>query len=146
MRVEASGVLLAPVEDVWRLLGEPYHLPDWWPGYGGVEPDRRGVAEGARWRIVRGGSTAGTAGLLRRPGGEGVIVIEQVVPGRLLAWRDLAQGVAARVTIEPAAQRRTQVTVAIEASWWRVSAEGLRGLPRQAVARLHDLCQTAAEL
>ena len=67
MRVEASGVLLAPVEDVWRLLGEPYHLPDWWPGYRGVEP---------------------------------------------------------------AAQRRTQVTVAIEASWWRVSAEGLRGLPR----------------
>lgn len=35
---------------------------------------------------------------------------------------------------------------AIEASWWRVSAEGLRGLPRQAVSRLHDLCQTAAEL
>jgi uncharacterized protein YndB with AHSA1/START domain len=146
MRVEASGILLAPPEDVWAIVGEPFRLPDWLPGYRGVEPDRRGLAEGARWRVVRGGATAGTTGLLRRPGGEGAVVVGQVVPGRLLRFRDLQQRLDARVTLEPAARRRTQVTVAIEAPAWRIAAEGLRTLPRQAVSRLHDLCQTGAEL
>jgi uncharacterized protein YndB with AHSA1/START domain len=34
--IEASRVLLAPRVDVWALLAEPYHLPDWWPSYTGV--------------------------------------------------------------------------------------------------------------
>lgn len=145
MRVEAGGLLLAPPEDVWKLVGEPYRLPDWWPGYRGVEPDRRGLAEGARWRVVRE-ATPGSASLLRRPGGEGHLVVAAVIPGSLIAWRGLEQRLDARVTVEPAAGRRTQVTVRIEASPWRIAAEGLRPLPRRAVSRLYDLCQTAAEL
>ena len=35
-------MLLAPREEVWALVSEPFHLPDWWPAYTGVEPDRRG--------------------------------------------------------------------------------------------------------
>ena len=38
--------------DVWGFLAEPYHLSDWWPGILGVEPDRRGFAPGARWRVI----------------------------------------------------------------------------------------------
>lgn len=146
MKVSAGRVLLAPPEDVWRLVSEPYHLPDWWPGYSGVEPDRRGLAEGARWRVLRGSARPGSAGFLRRPGGEGVIVIGRVSEERLLSWRDVPQGLDVRVLLEPAAERRTEVTVEIEAPWWRLSLEGLRTLPREAVSRLHDLCQTAAEL
>jgi uncharacterized protein YndB with AHSA1/START domain len=71
MRICATGVLLSPVEDVWRLVGEPFHLPDWWPGYTRVQPDRRGFAEGARWTVGRGSTRAATPNLLRRPGGEG---------------------------------------------------------------------------
>ena len=37
--------------DVWGFLAEPYHLSDWWPGIVGVEPDRRGFAPGARWKV-----------------------------------------------------------------------------------------------
>ena len=48
---EASLELLAPREDVWKFLAEPYHLPDWWPGITGVEPDLRGFAAGARWKV-----------------------------------------------------------------------------------------------
>jgi len=143
MRIEARRILAAPPEDVWKLVAEPYHLADWWPGYQGVEPDRRGLAEGARWRILRGGVT--TPGLLRRPGGQAAIVIGRVVPGRSLAWRDLAQQLDVEVAVEPAAERRARVVVAIEAPWWRIALEGLRPLPRQAVARLDDLCQTAAD-
>ncbi len=146
MKVQASRVLLAPPADVWALVGEPYHLPDWWPSYTGVVPDRRGLAEGARWRVVRGGPRPGTVGFINRPGGEATIVIGRVAPGRLLEWRDLAQAVDVRVVLDPAANRRTEVTVEIEASRWRIVAESLRRLPREAVSRLYDLCQTAAEL
>src|SRR5207248_11299609 len=43
--------LMAPRADVWAFLAEPYHLSDWWPGITGVDPDRRGFAPGARWRV-----------------------------------------------------------------------------------------------
>jgi len=39
VRKEASLVLAVPREDAWALVSEPFHLPDWWPGYTGVEPD-----------------------------------------------------------------------------------------------------------
>jgi hypothetical protein len=34
----------------------------------------------------------------------------------------------------------------LEGSWRRITAKGLRSVPQQAIHRLHDLCQTAAEL
>jgi uncharacterized protein YndB with AHSA1/START domain len=50
--VEASRELLASRTDVWNVLSEPYNLASWWPGISGLEPDRRGFAPGARWRVV----------------------------------------------------------------------------------------------
>ena len=51
-RYAADRVLLAPLADVWAFLAEPYHLADWFPGVSGVEPDRRGLAPGARWKVI----------------------------------------------------------------------------------------------
>jgi uncharacterized protein YndB with AHSA1/START domain len=79
--ITASRVLVASREDVWALVAEPYHLPDWWPAYTGVEPDRRGLAEGARWTVLR----SRTPGFLRKPRGKGLIVIQRVSPGEELA-------------------------------------------------------------
>lgn len=141
MKLEAERELLAPCADVWDLLSEPYHLSDWWPGYAAIRPDRRGVAPGARWTVVR----AQDPGLLRRPGGEGLIVIGAVEPRRVLAWRDLAQGFDAEIRLEPAGEH-TRARVAVEAPGWRILVEGLRELPRRSLVRLHDLCQTAAAL
>jgi uncharacterized protein YndB with AHSA1/START domain len=31
VRVSRSRTLQAPVEDVWRVVGDPHHLPRWWP-------------------------------------------------------------------------------------------------------------------
>ena len=142
VQVEAQRELLAARDDVWSLLAEPRHLSDWWPGYTSIRPDRRGLAEGARWEVVRGGAS----GLLRRPGGEGLIVVAAVEPGLRFAWRDLQQAFAAEILLEPAAGGRTRATLTLQASWWRLVAEGLRAAPRQALARLHALCQTAAGL
>jgi uncharacterized protein YndB with AHSA1/START domain len=138
MKVEASRRLLARRDDVWALLAEPYHLSDWWPGYTAVRPDRRGLAPGARWTIVR----SANPGLLRRPGGEGMIVIESVEPTLALAWRDLDQRFTATISIANA-DGETDATLTLDVSWWRLFAEGLRGAPQQALARLHALCQTA---
>lgn len=128
--------------DVWELLAEPRHLADWWPGYTTIRPDRRGLAEGARWQVVR----SHAPGLLRRPGGEGLIVVTKVEPGLSFAWHDIQQAFDADIRLEPAPEGNTRATLVVEAPGWRIVAEGLRPLPRQALARLHALCQTAASL
>jgi uncharacterized protein YndB with AHSA1/START domain len=142
VRIEAETELIATRADAWALLAEPRHLSDWWPGYTSVRPDRRGLAEGARWQVVRGGEI----GLLKRPGGEGLIVITAAESDRRLAWQDVQQGFTADLRLEPAPDGNTRATLTIEAPAWRAIAEGLRPLPRKALARLHALCQTAATL
>jgi uncharacterized protein YndB with AHSA1/START domain len=139
--ITASRVLVASREDVWALVAEPYHLPDWWPAYSGVEPDRRGLAEGARWTVLR----SRTPGFLRKPRGKGLIVIQRVSPGEELAWLDLSQNVEAGLRLEDEG-RGTRATAFVDGPLWRLLAEGARGLPRLAVARLYDLCQTATSL
>ena len=142
VRVEAQTELIATRHDVWELLAEPRHLADWWPDYSTIRPDRRGLAEGARWEVVRGS----TPGLLRRPRSEGMVVITKAEPERRLAWRDLQQGFEAEIRLEPAPEGHTRAMLVVEAPAWRIVAEGLRLTPRQALARLHALCQTAASL
>ncbi len=140
-RVDASRFLLAPRRDVWALLAEPYHLPDWWPGYTAVRPDRRGFSEGARWTVVR----SLDPGLLRRPGGEGTIVLGDITEGSGLSWHDVQQQFTGTITLR-GEDDRTEAHLVLEASWWRIRMEGLARLPAQSLARLHDLCQTAAGL
>jgi hypothetical protein len=140
--VEATGELQSERPDVWALVAEPYHLPDWWPAYTGVRPDRRGLVENARWQVVR--ST--TPGFLRRPEGEGLIVLTRVLEGWELRWHDVNQGLDAGVTLDNAGTGRTRATTFVSGPWLRLVAEGARGLPERALTRLHDLCQTAAAL
>ena len=142
MRIAAERELIAPPGDVWALLAEPHHLSDWWPGYRSVRPDRRGLAAGARWQVVRSEGP----GLLRRPGGEGLIQIDAVTRGHTLSWRDIQQQFVATISIEGIAHDHTRAAIALDAAWWRIQVEGLRRAPGEALSRLHALCQTAASL
>src|SRR5439155_18650568 len=110
--------------------------------YTTIRPDRLGLAEGARWQVTR----SNTPGLLRRPGGDGLIVVTAVDPPRRLGWRDLQQRFDAEIQLELAPDGATLATLTVEAPWWRLVAEGVRPTPRKALARLHALCQTAATL
>jgi uncharacterized protein YndB with AHSA1/START domain len=141
-RVEATGELASERRDVWALVAEPYHLPDWWPAYTGVEPDRRGLAESARWQVVRGTAP----GLLRKPEGQGVIVLTRVLDGWELSWHDVKQGIDAGVQLDNAGTGRTRATTYVSGPWHRLVLEGARGLPERALTRLRDLCQTAASV
>ena len=135
-RYAAERTLLAPVEDVWAFVAEPYHLSDWWPGISGVEPDRRGLAAGARWK-VQGPS------YVRKPETPGVLLVHAVEPHRRFAFELLREHVVAELTFRPLDARRTEAALTVEFPWWNI----FRGtLPKQALLRLYDLIQTAAEI
>jgi hypothetical protein len=138
----ASRELLAPRHDVWALVREPYNLPDWWRAYTGVVPDRRALSAGARWKVVR----RRKPGLVRRAGSEGLIVITRVTDGVELGFRDVNEGIEALLELANAGPDRTRATISVSAPSWRLYMEGARNLPRESLANLYDLCQTAAAL
>jgi len=144
-RYAADRVLLAPIDDVWVFLAEPYHLSDWWPGIAGVEPDRRGLAPGARWQIrvsdVLPAQPLVGPGLFRRPGAAGTLLVTDVVQGSRISFQLVNERVEAEIEIEPVDAGRTRVGLVVEAPWGAMR----RSFPRRALARLYDLVQTGAE-
>jgi uncharacterized protein YndB with AHSA1/START domain len=137
--VAAERVLLAPREDVWAFLAEPHHLPDWWPGVSAVQPDRRGLAPGARWRVT--GSSRPS--LLRAPNPTGMLVVLEVHRPARVAFQLTGERIDAELRLEESAPDRTRVTLTVSGPW----LIGLgRSYPRKALGRLYDLVQTAAEL
>jgi uncharacterized protein YndB with AHSA1/START domain len=137
-RYRAERTLLAPLDDVWAFLAEPYNLADWWPGVSGVEPDRRGLAAGARLKVV--GPVQ--AGYFRRPQSTGTLLVLDVEPRKRLAFQLPADRIDADLTIRPADERRTEAALVVEAPWLL----GFRGsLPSRALARLHGLLRTGED-
>jgi uncharacterized protein YndB with AHSA1/START domain len=136
--VEAERELLAPRRDVWSFLAEPHHLADWWPGLAGVEPDRRGLSPGARWRVHGGDRPT----LLRRPRAPGMLLVQRVEEPSLVAWHLTADRLDVELRLDAPSPDRTLATLTVSSPWM----VAFRSLPRKALSRLHDLCQTAAEL
>ena len=131
--------LLAPPEDVWAFVSEPYHFPDWWPGVAAVEPDRRGFAEGARWQLRRAEPT-----LFRRAHGAALLVVRRVEVPSLFSFHVVQDRLDAELALTPAPGDRTRAQLTVRAPLWRLGFE--RSLARDALGRLHALCQTAAGL
>ena len=138
-RAAASRELLAAREDVWSFVAEPHHFADWWPGIGGVQPDRRGFAEGARWGI----SGTDRPTLLRRATSSGMLLVTGIETPERFAWRLTGDHIDAELRLDERGADRTIATLNIEAPWLYGFS---RALPRRALTRLHALCQTAAEL
>jgi uncharacterized protein YndB with AHSA1/START domain len=142
----ATRELLAPVEDVWAFIAEPYHLSDWWPGVSGVEPDRRGLAPGARWRL-RGATRPGDGlGLLatmtRAPSAAGTLLVLEVVPGERVRFHFVQDRIDADLQLARSRPERTRAALVVEAPFLRVR----RTLPTRALARLHALVQTSVQV
>jgi uncharacterized protein YndB with AHSA1/START domain len=138
-RVEASRELLASRTDVWKVLAEPYNLSSWWPGIGGLEPDRRGFAPGARWHVVG----VNRPSLLRKPNMSGTLIVTAVELYERFAFHLTGERVDVEIRLAAPEPDRTLATLTVEGP----SLIGLkRSLPKQALVRLHGLCQTAADL
>jgi uncharacterized protein YndB with AHSA1/START domain len=136
-RATAARELLASREDVWQFIAEPGHFSDWWPGVSAVVADRRGFAEGARWTIH---ATARPT-LFRRSGYSGTLMITAVEPYRRFGFTLTGDRLNAELLLEHKSPERTRVFLEISAPWL-VSIP--RSLPRRALSRLYDLCQSAA--
>lgn len=133
----AEQELLAPPDDVWRFVSEPFHFPDWWPGVAAVEPDRRGFAEGARWQL-RGSEPT----LFRRAHGTAVLVVRRIEPPWVFAFHVVQDRLDAELALAASGSEGTIATLAVRAPLWVLGLQ--RTLPREALGRLHALCQTAA--
>ncbi len=134
-----SRELLAAREDVWRFLAEPHHFSDWWPGVAGVHPDRRGLAPGARWTLHGGMRPS----LIRKPEMTGTLVLLAVEPPSRLTWHMTGERLDVEMTLASTDNDRTTAELTVSGPF----LVGLRrSLPRNALSRLHALCQTAAEL
>jgi uncharacterized protein YndB with AHSA1/START domain len=136
--VRAWRELLASPEDVWRFLVEPHHLADWWPGIAAVEPDRRGLSAGARWRVRSRGAT-----LFRRARSEDTLLVTAADPVRRFAFELVRQRVRADLTLVQVASERTRAELVVSGPLLLAFS---RTLAKTALARLHDLCQTAARI
>ncbi len=137
-RYSAERTLLARVDDVWAFLAEPYNLPDWWPGVSGVEPDRRGLAPGARWLVLG----PDRAGYFRKPMAAGTLLVREVEPRERIAFQLTADRLDAELTLRALDEARTKIVLLVDGPW----LIGLRrAFPHQALARLHALLQTSAE-
>jgi uncharacterized protein YndB with AHSA1/START domain len=137
-RYVADRVLLAPLDDVWDFLAEPYNLADWWPSVSGVEPDRRGLAPGARWTVL----SSDKPGLFRRPMAGGTLIVLDVQPRRGLAFQLTADRLNAELTLEAVDEARTKVSLIVDGPW----LIGLRrAFPVQALARLYALLRTSEQ-
>jgi uncharacterized protein YndB with AHSA1/START domain len=137
-RYAADRVLLAPLDDVWAFLAEPYNLGDWWPGVSGVEPDRRGLAPGARWKVVG----PNTPTYFRRPHATGMLLVLDVVPKERIAFRLTGDRVDAELTLRALDEHRTEASLVVDGPW----LVGLRrAFPRTALDRLRALVRTGEE-
>jgi hypothetical protein len=136
---EAARELLAPRTDVWAFLSEPYHLPDWWPGIGGLQPDRRGFAPGARWHVVGENRPS----LFRKPNMSGVLLVVAVEQYRRFAFQLTGERLDVDLRLSEPAPDRTLAHLSVSGP----ALIGLRrSLPQKALSRLHALVQTAADL
>jgi uncharacterized protein YndB with AHSA1/START domain len=138
-RVEAERELLAERDDVWAFLAEPHHFPDWWPGVQAVQPDRRALSPGARWHVRRTGRPT----LFRRARASELLLVREVAAPSFVAFHLTGDRLDVELALEPAGSGRTLARLTISGPW----LVGLgRSLPRNALGRLHALCQTAAQL
>jgi hypothetical protein len=119
---------------VWSFLAEPYHLSDWFPGILGVEPDRRGFAPGARWKVRVRSHTI----LLGSRVGETMVVVRAVEPFERWVWHLVSENLDVELRLHAEAADRTVVTC--------TTSGRRRRLPDVALQRLYDLVQTAASI
>lgn len=126
----ATEIVPAPRAEVWAILAEPLHLPDWWPGIIAVEPDRRGFAPGARWQatVTRRNPFLGKRRI------ETGLLLRDVELYERWTWHLVTARCDVEIKLRAVGERETEVTV--------TTGRGRAGLPREAVRRLRELVVT----
>jgi uncharacterized protein YndB with AHSA1/START domain len=107
LRQSATEVVPASCAEVWAILAEPLHLPDWWPGLVAVQPDRRGFAPGARW-----GATVTRRNPFRRARRiETALLLRDVERFERWTWHLASERLDVEVRLRSSDEHATEVTV-----------------------------------
>ena len=136
--IRGSRELLASPEDVWRYLSEPYHLSDWWPRIATVEPDRRGFAAGARWTVRSSEPT-----YFRRAASEDTLLVKEARPMSIFSFELVKAKLKAELVLEQTGPAATSAELSVSGPWLFGFS---RSLAKDALDRLHALCQTGVEI
>src|SRR5712691_12003570 len=120
---QSERELLAPRAYVWAFLAEPYNLPDWWPGIGGLEPDRRGFAPGARWHIVGENRPS----FFRKPNMSGMLLVLAVEPYERFAFHLTGERLDVELRLSATERNRTLAALVVDGT----ALIGLRCSPPQ---------------
>jgi hypothetical protein len=107
-----------------------------------VRPDRRGLANGARWEVVGPGRPT----LFRKAYSKGMLLVREVEPYLRASWYLTVERLRVEVELAALGPERTHVRVSIEGPWRPEALGRPRALPKAALSRLHALCQTTAKL
>jgi hypothetical protein len=99
-----------------------------------VEPDRRGFAPGARWKVLINTSNV----FVGRRQRETLLLVRDVEPFERWSWHLVATRLDVEIRLRYVAEARTLVLINTNAR--------RRGVERTAVTRLYELCQTGASL
>lgn len=113
-----SRQLSAGPEEVWRIVGDPYHLPRWWPRVSRVE-----AVAGGKFTEVLQGSRSGRA--VRAD-----FRIEEKRKGQVLRFAQLLEGSPFERVLKEA---ETEIAIEASAGGTRVAItlrQKLRGLSR----------------
>ena len=135
-RTAVERELLASTGDLWTFIAEPYHFSDWWPGVAAVQPDRRGAAAGARWRVQRA-----RPGWTQSREGDDTLLVHAAEVRRLFVFELVRARIKGELRLAPLTEDRTQARLSVELRWFGGSP---RRLAADALTRLHALCQTGA--
>ena len=104
-----------------------------------MEPDRRGLAPGARWQLRRGQRP----GLFRGARSTSTLVVREVDELQRAAWHIVGERLDIVLELEATAADRTLARLTVAGP---LMLAFRRSLPRVALERLHALVQTAATL
>jgi hypothetical protein len=96
------------------------------------------MAVGARWHVRRAG-----ASLLSRAQSDDTLLVTAVEPRRRFAFELVGARLRVELTLETAGVGRTNAVLTVQGP---LVVAFSRNLPKSALARLHDLCQTAATI
>lgn len=98
---------------MWALVADPGRFRDWWPDVVDVDPGRRGLVPGARWRIVGPNRPR----YLRRPEPTGMLLVLEVEPLRRVAFQLTGDRIDAELELEPGGDDRTRATLVVDVPW-----------------------------
>ena len=114
---------------MWGVLSDPARLPDWWPDVERVDPGRRGLVPGARWRV----EGPNRPRYLRHPEPTGWLLVLAAEPPRRVAFRLSGDRLGAELELEPEGEERTMATLVVDAP--RLVGAG-RSFPHRVLERL----------